>query len=84
MDVKPGGGGPPVGEEAGNPVLWRFAGSSAVKGDPANGKINGQAVESVEEYHEIVETLQPGGIANLALLDPRSGSRLTLSVRLPS
>ena len=46
--------------------------------------INGQAVENVEDYHEIVGTLQPGSIANLALLDPRSGSRLTLSVRLPS
>jgi S1-C subfamily serine protease len=46
--------------------------------------INGQAVNTVDEYHEIVQALQPGGIANLALLDPRSGSRLTLSVRLPS
>ena len=46
--------------------------------------INGQTVTSVQEYHEIVDALQPGGIANLALLDPRSGSRLTLSVRLPS
>jgi hypothetical protein len=46
--------------------------------------INGQAVTTVDEYHEIVKALQPGGIANLALLEPRSGSRLTLSVRLPS
>ncbi len=46
--------------------------------------INGQAVNSVDEYQEIVKGLQPGSVANLALLDPRSGSRLTLSVRLPS
>ena len=46
--------------------------------------INGHQVDSVEDYHEIVETLQPGDIANLAIYDPRSGGRLTLSVRLPS
>jgi serine protease Do len=46
--------------------------------------INGQPVRSVAEYRRVVEELEPGDIANLALVDPRTGQRLTLSVRLPS
>ena len=46
--------------------------------------INGQPVHNVAEYRSAVDQLQPGGIANLALFDPRSGNQLTISVRLPS
>jgi serine protease Do len=46
--------------------------------------INGRAVHNVDEYRTAVDELEPGGVANLALFNPRSGNQLTISVRLPS
>jgi serine protease Do len=45
--------------------------------------INGRPVRSVEEYGRIVAEVEPGSVANLALLNPRGGATLTISIRLP-
>ncbi len=45
--------------------------------------INGRPVRSVEEYGRIVAEVEPGSVANLALLNPRGGATRTVSIRLP-
>ena len=45
--------------------------------------VNGQPVESVDDYREIVSRLQPGTVANLRVYIPQAGVEQFISVRIP-
>ncbi len=67
--------------------------TSVARGSPADeaglstryvvADVNGQPIESVEDYREVISRLEPGTVANLRVYVPQAGVEQYVSVRIP-